>query len=82
MPAVGENGYRTVYNPYAVLYHLESQSRGDDKNRSEIHYMMSNWRHYIDRDPFYNSNLSCRDANFRIKIDPSEERYFYYRDYG
>jgi GT2 family glycosyltransferase len=76
-----EKGYRVVFNPYATLYHLESQSRGDDKNPAEIRYMMSHWRHYIDGDPFYNPNLSLSDSEFRIKKDPQEDRLFYYREY-
>ena len=76
-----DRGYRVVFNPYALLYHLESQSRGDDKNPAEIRYMMRHWRRYVDRDPFYNPNLSCRDSEFRIKSDPAEERFFYYREY-
>jgi len=76
-----EKGYRVVFNPYATLYHLEYQSRGDDKNPAEIRYMMSHWRHYIDGDPFYNPNLSLSDSEFRIKKDPEEGRLFYYREY-
>ena len=33
------------------------------------------------RDPFYSPNLSCRDSEFRIKGDPDEDRFFYYREY-
>ena len=76
-----DHGYRVVFNPHALLYHLESQSRGDDKDPSEIRYMMARWRHYVDRDPFYSPNLSCRDSEFRIKGDPDEDRFFYYREY-
>jgi GT2 family glycosyltransferase len=76
-----ERGYRVVFNPYALLHHLESQSRGDDKDPEEIRYMMRHWRRYVDRDPFYNPNLSCRDSEFRVKSDPTEERSFYYREY-
>jgi GT2 family glycosyltransferase len=76
-----EKGYRVVFNPYALLYHLESQSRGDDKNPAEIRYMMAHWRHEIDHDPFYSPHLSRRDSEFRIKTDPDEEPFFYYRDY-
>jgi len=76
-----EHGYRVVFNPYALLHHLESQSRGDEKNPAEIRYMMRRWRHYVDRDPFYNPNLSCRDAEFRVKSDPAEDQAFYYREY-
>ena len=76
-----EKGYRVVFNPYATLYHLESQSRGEHKDPSEILYMMKHWRHYIDQDPFYNPNLSLLDPEFRIKKDPDEDRFFYYREY-
>lgn len=76
-----ERDYRVVFNPYALLHHLESQSRGDDKDPEEIRYMMRQWRHYVDRDPFYSPNLSCRDSEFRIKSDPAEARFFYYREY-
>ncbi len=76
-----EKGYRVVFNPYATLFHLESQSRGEHKDPAEIYYMMKHWRHYIDHDPFYNPNLSLLDAEFRIKKDPQEHRFFYYREY-
>jgi GT2 family glycosyltransferase len=78
---LGERGYRVVFNPYALLHHVESASRGDDKDPEEIRYMMRHWRRYVDRDPFYNPNLSCRDSEFRVKSDPLEERSFYYREY-
>lgn len=74
-------GYRSVFNPHAVLYHLESQSRGDDKNPAEIRYMLANWRKFIDNDPHYSPNLSRRDANFRIKTEMDEEPFFFYREY-
>jgi GT2 family glycosyltransferase len=78
---LGERGYRVVFNPYALLHHVESASRGDDKDPDEIRYMMRHWRRYVDRDPFYNPNLSCRDSEFRVKSDPHEDRSFYYREY-
>jgi O-antigen biosynthesis protein len=74
-----EKGYRVVFNPYALLSHLESQSRGDDKNPAEVRYMMEHWREYIDRDPFYSPHLSRRDSEFRIKTDADEAQFFYYR---
>jgi len=66
-------------NPHAVLYHLESQSRGDDKNPAEIAYMKDRWQRYIADDPFFNANFSRTDSEFRIKTDPDEARNFYYR---
>ena len=74
-----EQGYRVVFNAYAQLYHLESQSRGDDQDPAEVAYMLARWKRYVDAYPFYNPNLSRRDAEFRIKTDPGEDRSFHYR---
>jgi GT2 family glycosyltransferase len=74
-----QHGYRVVMNPHALLYHLESQSRGDDKNPAEISYMKTHWHHFIAHDPFLNDNFSRADSTFRIKTDPDESRNFYYR---
>lgn len=76
-----EMGFRSVFTPYAALYHLESQSRGDDKADSEIRYMMNRWPRYIDDDPYYNPNLSRCNADFRARMDPDEERTYFYRGY-
>ena len=74
-----DHGYRVVMNPHALLFHYESQSRGDDKNDDEIAYMKTNWRHYITADPYFNINFSRANSEFRIKTDPDEARNFYYR---
>jgi len=74
-----ELGYRVVFTPHALLHHLESQSRGDDKNENEIRYMTAHWMKYIENDPFYSPNLSRRDSEFRVKTDPDEDRDLYYR---
>jgi len=74
-----ERGYRIVMNPHALLYHYESQSRGDEKNDHEIAYMKTNWQHYIAADPYFNVNFSRANSEFRIKTDPDEARNFYYR---
>jgi GT2 family glycosyltransferase len=73
-----ERGFRVVFNPYATLEHLESQSRGDDKDPAEVRYMLNRWRAYVERDPFYNPNLSRLDGGFRPRADPQEERRFFY----
>jgi glycosyltransferase involved in cell wall biosynthesis/GT2 family glycosyltransferase len=74
-----EKGYRVVFTPYALLYHLESQSRGYAADQGEIAYMKRHWKSVIDRDPYYNPNLSRRDGEFRLRTDPDEERLYYYR---
>ena len=73
-----ECGYRVVMNPYAELFHLESQSRGDDKNDNEIAYIKEHWNSYIADDPFFNLNFSRANSEFRIKTDEDEARHFYY----
>ena len=63
---VREKKYKVVYNPYAVLYHYESKSRGQDDTpekkerfRRESRYMVDKWAEYYDKgDPFYNVNLT------------------------
>lgn len=76
-----EAGYRVVFTPYSLLYHLEAQSRGDHKDVAEIRYMLDNWRAYVESDPFYSPNLSRRDSEFRVQADPDEEKALYYRRY-
>ncbi|WP_239068238.1 glycosyltransferase family 2 protein [Burkholderia cenocepacia] len=63
---VGEAGYRVLWTPYAILYHYESYSRGDDQASSEKRarfqrekdYMIARWRVGDFRDPYYNGNLT------------------------
>ena len=74
-----EKGYRIVFTPYALLHHLESQSRGDAKDQGEIAYMKRRWKTIIDHDPFYNPNLSRLDGLFRLRTDPDEGHFYYYR---
>jgi GT2 family glycosyltransferase len=59
-----EAGYRVVYNPFAVLYHFESKSRGQDlsevklaRHRAEAATFRSRWRLMVDTDPYYNPHF-------------------------
>lgn len=54
-------GYRVVYNPFAVLYHLESKSRGREltetqqaRHRKEAAFFRSKWSAAEIVDPYYN----------------------------
>jgi GT2 family glycosyltransferase len=73
-----DRGLRVVFTPWALLEHAESQSRGDDKDPAEVRYMLDHWRRYVERDPFYNPNLSRLDGGFRPQADPQEHQRFYY----
>jgi O-antigen biosynthesis protein len=57
-------GYRVVYNPFAVLYHLESKSRGRElsegqqmRHRGEAVSFRARWGDAEIADPYYNDHF-------------------------
>ena len=57
-------GYRVVYNPYAVLYHLESKSRGREvsgakaaRHHAEAMAFRARWKESEMSDPYYNPHF-------------------------
>jgi GT2 family glycosyltransferase len=63
---LGEFGYRVVWTPFAELFHLESQTRGQASTAAsratesrEVNKLWRLWRHAFDSDPFHNPNLAC-----------------------
>jgi GT2 family glycosyltransferase len=72
-----EAGYRIVWTPHAELIHHESASRGFDSSApkqvrflAEVDYMESKWGHILQRDPFYNPNLSLDENLFTLAFPP------------
>jgi len=63
---LAEMGLRNVYTPYSRLIHLESFSRERVLCQDEVRYMKGRWASWIERDPFYNPNLSRVEPNFSI----------------
>jgi len=70
-------GYRTIWTPYAELYHHESATRGDDlgvqqNNRLQMEqaYMRSTWGAIIENDPAYNPNLTLDREDFSLAWPP------------
>jgi len=70
-------GYRIVWTPYAELIHHESASRGVDDSApkqarflAEVDYMNSKWGAILQRDPFYNPNLSLGEDLFTLAFPP------------
>jgi GT2 family glycosyltransferase len=63
-----EAGFRSVYTPYVEAYHHESGSFGArQQNPDDIANMVRKWGATLDRDPYYNPNLTkdhidCRPA--------------------
>jgi len=61
-------GYRIIWTPYAKLYHLESGSRRyiNDNAKKELSLFRKKWFSYIERDPFYNPNLTRYRTDFSL----------------
>lgn len=58
-------GYRLVYTPYSELLHFESASaKRTVQNPDEVALFRSRWAEAVDRDPYYNSNLSTTRHDF------------------
>ena len=80
---IREKGFYVLYDPYVVLTHDESRSRGpeDDEKKirrfqSEIEYMRTHWIGILrGGDPFYNKNLSLSKWNYSLKPDVVYGRY-------
>lgn len=75
-----EKGYRTVYTPYALLYHHESASRGLENNsekrnrwQQEADFLSNKWRAMIENDPFYNPALTLLMEDFSLAKPPRYE---------
>lgn len=70
-------GLRNIWTPFAVLYHKESASRGDDltgekakRFRREAEYMRERWGALLDNDPFWNPNLSLVTSRRELAEEP------------
>jgi GT2 family glycosyltransferase len=71
-----EKGYLVVWTPYALLYHREYASRGDDRDLqgssrekyqrviAELGFIEKKWGCYIENDPYYNHNLTRLFENY------------------
>lgn len=68
-------GKLVVYNPYAVLYHYESKSRGledtpekVERFNREVAVFAKRWPDILKNgDPYYNPNLTLRKSNFALR---------------
>jgi len=72
-----EAGYQIIWTPHAELIHHESASRGFDDSApkqvrflAEVDYMKSKWGHILERDQFYNPNLSLGENLFTLAFPP------------
>lgn len=62
-----QQGYDVVFTPYAELYHFEGTSiRRKVQNPREVELFQQRWSSFVERDPFYNPNLTRTRADFAI----------------
>lgn len=72
---VRASNHLVVYNPYALLYHYESKSRGLEDTpekvarfNREIKIFSERWPEILKNgDPYYNPNLTLRKSNFALR---------------
>ncbi|MFZ3377405.1 MAG: glycosyltransferase [Chthoniobacterales bacterium] len=63
---MGRAGYLIVYTPFAKLYHYESTSRRCNVEAPEAEVIRQRWAGVLERDPYYNPNLSRERADFSL----------------
>jgi GT2 family glycosyltransferase len=61
-------GYLIVYTPFAQLYRHTSQPEKVDANGKMI--LQQRWGNVLERDPYYNPNLSRERADFSLNVTP------------
>jgi GT2 family glycosyltransferase len=59
-------GYLIVYTPFAKLYHHESATRRRNIDSLETDVMRERWASLLERDPYYNPNLSRERPDFSL----------------
>lgn len=62
-------GYRIVFTPFAELIHHESASFGSrTQSATELALMRHRWGAALERDPYYNPNLSKLFSDYRLQV--------------
>ncbi len=67
---IGNQGYRVLYTPHALLYHHEALSKTSKDlvpHPQEVEAMRLKWESIIDADPYYNPNLTRNDEDYSLK---------------
>ncbi|MCV6639021.1 glycosyltransferase [Candidatus Albibeggiatoa sp. nov. NOAA] len=70
-------GWRSLWTPYADLYHHESASRGYEDTPEKVArlqredaYMREKWGDWIANDPAYSPNLNHKTGDFSLAFPP------------
>ena len=70
-------GYRILWTPDALVYHLESQSRGKDvtpakreRLSKDKNRLIERWGALLESDPFHSPNFSSKHVDARLAFPP------------
>ena len=63
-------GRRNIFTAHATLMHRESATRGSLHPPEDEREMRRKWGHLLERDPYYNPNLSLRHADLIPAYEP------------
>ena len=80
---IRDHGYEIVQNPFALMYHYESKTRGyedspEKKKRfeSEVRRMYSLWPDQLrSEDPYYNPNYDLTSITYQLRKDDEVNPY-------
>jgi GT2 family glycosyltransferase len=76
---IRQAGYRVVYTPHATLHHYEAVSKAPediDPRPEETAAFRAKWQPVIDRDPFYNPNLTLDSEDYALRKRPNGGPHF------
>ncbi len=65
---VRELGYLVVFTPYAEAYHSKAQTKSQVNSQGDFTFLKQRWAKKLDKDPYYNPNLSLEKTDCSIKI--------------
>lgn len=66
-----EKGFRNVFTPYAEFFQEGKsvvEKLLENKDSEEVKKFQIKWKKFIERDSYYNENLSLKDGSFSIEI--------------
>lgn len=77
---IGDQGLKVLWTPYARLLHAESKTRGKEDmstkmalSTAEGGFIAAKWGHKLQRDPFWNDNLSNGTPGLDLSFIPPNQ---------
>jgi len=78
---IQKKGYVNIFSPYCEAYHHESVTRGYDttleqkrKFEQERHFFIKKWANILQKDPYYNLNLTLEREDFSLRSEQEHKK--------